>query len=306
MGAGAIAGIAIVVAVSVTRSGRKSDGVNTNASPREHTAPKADERCSVDTLKCEHYSTQGRAGRKLHELVFAAQQTGRSAEAICLAQNNINTTDGWLAGATHFEASHAWEALGCHELAVSEIEAALQRPRDRSWKDTCAWCARVHGHCDACEATQANASSSPPTQHASCAGVDAATANIQKAMLSFGQADGWNEPQVGQCMPINLPQSGWYVLGEMHRDAPDQYLTVHVVVDAKTAGVVAIGEGGFHKYNHVCDIKFGNVAGGPIDTGQVVTMTEKCIDKMGNPSETLWVARVTPPKITVSGNGALP
>jgi hypothetical protein len=298
---GAIA-IVVIIAVGVTRGGRKHDDASEKASPNEHGVQKAADQCSVEALKCEQYSTQGRAGRKLHELVFAAQQAGRSAEAICLARNNVNTTDGWLAGATHFETSHAWEALGCHELAVTEIEIALQRPRDRSWKDTCEWCAHVHGRCGACDAPQVNTSSSQSSDHASCAGVDAATANIKKAMLSLGQADGWNEPEIGQCVPINLPQSGWYVLGEMHRDAPDQYLTVHVAVDAMTAEVVAIGEGGFHKYNHICSIKFDNVTDGPIDTGQVVTMTEKCVDKMGSPFETLWVARVTPPKITVSGN----
>jgi hypothetical protein len=40
-------------------------------------------------------------------LHFAAEQAGQHAEAICLAQPNLNSADKWLAGAANFDSSRA-------------------------------------------------------------------------------------------------------------------------------------------------------------------------------------------------------
>lgn len=157
LGVGAIAVIAIVVAIGATRGGNKRNEseratAEDHTSHAEHSIASADDKCSLESLKCDQFSTQGRGGMKLHELVFSARTAGRHAEAICLAQHNVDSTDGWLVGASHFETSHAWEALGCHQVAVREIEASLQvRPRGRSgWKETCDRCRELGGRCVAC------------------------------------------------------------------------------------------------------------------------------------------------------------
>jgi hypothetical protein len=138
---------------------RSSDGRTTIQSGEPLAAkpsePKNEQsfRCSIDALKCDQFSDQGRHGMKLHELVYAARLAGRNAETVCLAQRSIENPDNWLQGAGHFESSTAWEALGCHDLAVAEVEASLAtRPRGRSgWDTTCDWCRSIHGRCGPCD-----------------------------------------------------------------------------------------------------------------------------------------------------------
>lgn len=108
--------------------------------------------CKLDTLKCASFSTQGQTGWPLHKLVFGARNAKRYAEAICLAQNSLNASDAVLVGASHFEAAYAWEGLGCHALAVVEIEASLaKRPQGKSgWKETCDLCKQLRAGCSVC------------------------------------------------------------------------------------------------------------------------------------------------------------
>jgi S1-C subfamily serine protease/ketosteroid isomerase-like protein len=112
-------------------------------------------RCTLVSLACDHYSSQGRSGRPLHALAFAAEQAGRHEEALCLASPNLNSSDTWLAGAANFDSSRAWEGLGCHEQALSAIETSLAvRPRDQGgWNETCEWCRKIGGTCAACSPT---------------------------------------------------------------------------------------------------------------------------------------------------------
>jgi hypothetical protein len=93
-------------------------------------------------------------GWKLHKLVYDAGAAKRYAEAICLAQNSVGAGDAVLVGASHFEASQAWEGLGCHDQAVAEVQASVAaRPYGRSgWKETCDLCSRLRAQCDRCTA----------------------------------------------------------------------------------------------------------------------------------------------------------
>lgn len=108
--------------------------------------------CTVATLGCDQFSAHGQTGKKLHALVFAAEQAGRHAEAICLAQPNLDSSDKWLAGAANFDSSRAWDGLGCHEQAIAAIETSLAvRQRDQGgWKETCEQCRKLDARCAAC------------------------------------------------------------------------------------------------------------------------------------------------------------
>ncbi|MCX5745761.1 MAG: hypothetical protein NT062_25070 [Proteobacteria bacterium] len=227
---------------------------------------------------------------KLHELVFSARTAGRNAEAICLAQNNVNATNGWLVGASHFETSQAWESLGCHELAVSEIEAALHRPRDRSWKDTCDWCAQIHGECTQCS----EASALIP-----CPSNGQLVGAVGPKMLSQAPSDAsWNDPSIALCTPIELPQPGWYVVGHVHQDIPERYFIFHLALDAQTSRVVAASEGEQRSMHEVCEVRLGavtNHAGSPSS----VTTREDCVDKMERASSRNFEAAIAPPQVVI-------
>ena len=89
------------------------------------TVPKVGRTGGKSQARLRQYATKGLVGRKLHGLAFNAEQAGRYAEAVCLAQPNVNSDDKWLAGAATFDSSRAWDGLGCHEQAVKAIEASL-------------------------------------------------------------------------------------------------------------------------------------------------------------------------------------
>lgn len=115
------------------------------------TAPEST--CTIAALACDRFSTNGQTGKKLHALVFAAEQAGRHAAAICLARSNLTSSDKWLAGAANFDTSRAWDGLGCHAQAIAAIEASLAvRPHDQGgWKETCDQCRKIGGACAACD-----------------------------------------------------------------------------------------------------------------------------------------------------------
>jgi hypothetical protein len=164
--------------------------------PAEETRPR-DTTCTLAALNCDQFSTQGRVGRKLHELAFAAEQAGRHAEAICLAQPNVASNDGWLAGAANYDTSRAWEGLGCHELAIAAIETSLRvRPRDKSgWSETCDQCRRIGGTCAPCEASGGPDTGSPVTVQAVDDLVAAQAAALGHDAAAF--ADSFDEAAIG-------------------------------------------------------------------------------------------------------------
>ncbi len=118
------------------------------------TAPESP--CTIAALACDRFSTNGQTGKKLHALVFAAEQAGRHAEAICLARSNLTSSDKWLVGAANFDTSRAWDGLGCHAQAIAAIEASLAvRPHDQGgWKETCDQCRKIGAACAACDDSQ--------------------------------------------------------------------------------------------------------------------------------------------------------
>jgi hypothetical protein len=156
-----IAPTALDVCLSVERVGAMQPPLSDDSNARSADATAT---CTVAALACGQFSTHGQVGKKLHAAVFAAEQAGRHAEAICLAQPNQNSADKWLAGAASFEASRAWDALGCHDQAVAAIETSLAvRPHDQGgWKETCEQCAKIGGTCAPCN--QAAASTGPMTR----------------------------------------------------------------------------------------------------------------------------------------------
>jgi hypothetical protein len=248
--------------------------------------------CSFTALKCDKYSTKGRAGAKLHELVYEARNAGRFAETICLASNSFDSGDSWLAGASHFEASYGWEGLGCHASAVTEIEASLSmRPRDKpGWKETCARCAELSGKCVAC--------TSAKLDRIACPSIDHLTAKLGPNMGAYSPSEGtWGEPKVTMCTPIGLPQAGWYVVGTLHREAPDHYYTFQMAVDAHTEKIIAVSEGEDTKYNYFCELKFIKIEDFP-DKASRVHVKEICVDKMGHEDpDTISVAEIVSPNI---------
>lgn len=273
---------------SCTGSGVASEPVSNAGSVTEGST------CSVDALGCSQYSAGGKTGMSLHELVYKTRLAGRYAEAICLAQANLNgSTDTWLLGASHYEVSYAWEGLGCRTSAVVAIEGSLrERPSDKNgWKETCARCAELKANCKACEVAK--------TERIACPSMSQLAADVGAAMLARAPSDTtWTAPTVEMCIPIALPQPGWYVIGWVQQDSPDREFWFHLAVDARTSKVLAISEEEQRKYNYACETKFGKVvdrAGAP----SRVLMRVDCQDKMENTSGENLEAEIVPPKIVL-------
>lgn len=249
--------------------------------------------CSVDGLNCPSFSTQGLTGRKLHKLVFDARNEKRHAEVICLAQHSINSDDKWLVGASHFEASYAWERLGCRENAVSAIEASLDvRPSDKGgWKETCDRCSELNARCEPCHAAA--------TKRIACPSNSQLAMIVGDDMRKQAPSDTtWTKPKVEMCIPIGLPQSGWYVIGWVEQESPDREFWFHIAVDAQSSRILAISESEQRKYNYICETKFSKVddrAGAP----STVSMRVECADKMGNTGGSNLEAEIVPPKIVL-------
>lgn len=108
--------------------------------------------CQLAALECHTYQGVTQTGTALHKLVYDARVAHRYAEAICLAQGNLGSSDAWLRGATHFEISNAWQGLGCKANAIDEVTASLAvRPREKGgWKETCDWCKDLGASCEVC------------------------------------------------------------------------------------------------------------------------------------------------------------
>ncbi len=145
-----LASKALEVCLSVERIGAAPTTAATMPPPIPTPAPGPS--CAIASLNCDQFSTKNQVGRKLHALVFAAEQGGRHAEAICLARSNVTSSDKWLAGAANFDSSRAWDGLGCHEQAVAAIETSLAvRPRNEGgWAETCDFCKKLGGTCAQC------------------------------------------------------------------------------------------------------------------------------------------------------------
>lgn len=253
--------------------------------------------CSLDSVKCDKFSTQGVAGWKLHQLVFEARNAKRYDETLCLAKINFTSAESVLAGASYYEASYAWDGLGCHAAAVEAIEQSLHvRPSDKNgWKETCARCAELRGRCDRCTAAP------PEVSRHACPSAEALTNKLGRTMLRYApEAGKWAEPSVSQCTPIALPDPGWYVIGSLHRDSPDRYFTFHMAVNAVSGMIVAASPGDERKYNYVCSITFGRSADKPGTTSSL-PMQETCLDKMGVEDRTSYTAVIKPPQIEFQG-----
>jgi hypothetical protein len=147
-------------------------------------------------LNCASFSTNGRTGLKLHELVFAARNAKRYAEAICLAQKSISSPDGFLAGASYFETAKSWEGLGCTAEAITAVSKSLQvRPHGRSgWKETCDLCKELGAPCV-----------SNCTQLA----VAACPATAKSASLIGGALKTQLKVTVLKCVGGRFPAPGW-------------------------------------------------------------------------------------------------
>jgi len=121
--------------------------------------------CTVESLNCKTFSAHSQTRWGLHKLVLEAiylawaqrnlgdgSAAKRYAEAICLAMESYDSTDPLLAGDSRFAVSRAWEGLGCHDQAVTAVQASIGvRPHGGTrWKDTCDLCARLNANCAAC------------------------------------------------------------------------------------------------------------------------------------------------------------
>ncbi|MBA3538559.1 MAG: hypothetical protein H0T79_02925 [Deltaproteobacteria bacterium] len=247
--------------------------------------------CTLDALNCASFATNGLIGMKLHEVVYKAGLARRYAEAICLAQNSINSADKWLAGASYYETSLAWDGLGCRANAISAIEASLgARPNNKNgWNETCARCVDLKASCGLCQAVK--------SERIECPGISQLAMDVGTVMTKQAPSDAtWTNPKVEMCIPIGLPHPGWYVLAWVQQDSPDREFWFHIAVDARTSKTVAISEAEQRKYNYVCDTKFGKVddhAGAP----STVSMSVTCFDKMENSSTSNLDAEIAPPKI---------
>lgn len=256
----------------------------------------ASTKCSIDGLHCENFKTNGLSEWKLHELVFQARNAKRFEEAICLAQLSTRSADKVLAGASYFEQSHAWEGLGCRDMAVGAIEQSIQvRPSDKNgWKETCARCEVMRADCAPC--TNLTADRVP------CPSMDRLAAIVGESMLKQAPpGDTWRNAKSEMCIPIGLPHPGWYGIGWVERESPDREFWFHFAIDAKTSRVVAISGPAQRKYNYVCETKFEKVmdtAGKP----SKVMMTVDCMDKMGNASPSKIEATVVGSKIELLAN----
>lgn len=169
------------------------------------TAPTPGSTCTIAALNCNQFSTHGQTGKKLHALVFAAEQAGRHAEAICLARSNLTSGDKWLAGAANFDSSRAWGGLGCREQAVAAIEVSLAvRPRDQGgWKETCEQCQKIGGTCAPCnEATLPGAAAKADTVDEQ-KGFLTITSKPAAKILVDGVDSGLTTPIGGKQLPLS-------------------------------------------------------------------------------------------------------
>ena len=261
------------------------------ADPSTATAGK----CSLTALGCTKFPTNGQTGWGLHKLVFDARNAKRFEEAICLADHSRNSADKVLAGASNYEASYAWEGLGCRAEAVSAIEESLRvRPSDKNgWRETCARCDDLKANCNACETT------SP--ERIACPSTKTLLAQVGPAMLARAPKDmKWSNPSVTLCIPIGLPQPGWYVVARVAQDAPDRDMEFHLAVDAKAFKVIATSEADQRSIREACDLKLRNVQDQP-GAPSSLTLDEDCVDKMERESKYKITATIAPPRITLTG-----
>jgi hypothetical protein len=144
---GGVAIIAVIVAGIDPQ--QSSPGTGGDAGSTRTTAA-GSAQCVVEALHCERFNGERRSGRDRHALVSTAEDAHRHADALCLLQSNLASSDKWLVGASNYEASRAWDGLGCRGRAVEAVEAALKRPHDRSWQATCWQCWQLNADCTSC------------------------------------------------------------------------------------------------------------------------------------------------------------
>lgn len=257
--------------------------------------PRPQAKCSLASLVCSDVATNGQTGWKLHNVVHTARKSGQHREAICIAQNSTTSTDKVLAGASYYEMSYAWDALGCRSNAVAAIEESLRvRPSDKNgWTETCARCAELSGKCEACKTTRSQPQTVPCPQDLKALAVVIAPAVRKKTPADMK----WEDPMVEACKAILLPKPGWYVIASVQQDSPDRLISLHLAVDASNAEVVAIGEAMQLSITNTCNLKSIGVENQPGRASTVKTRYQCMHSRSDDEYRAEYDATIAPPKI---------
>lgn len=283
--------------VQVCNASGSFDACSCAGASAANASPASKNKCEVASLGCSDIATRGLTGWNLHKLVYEARVGGRARDAICLAQNSINSADKVLAGASYYEMSYAWDALGCRTTAVGAVEDSLRiRPSNKNgWTETCARCAELSGKCDACKTSSSQAALVPCPQDLKALAVVVTSAIMRKTPPDTK----WENVTVDKCRPILLPAPGWYVIASVQQDTPDRTISVHVAVNASNAEVVAVGEAAQRSIREWCGAEINGVENHPGRASTVRTRYQCSHSTHNDEYREDYESTISPPNINI-------